>query len=201
MTRPVAFAEALEAVAGTPAPELLQELRQKGRESYSQLGLPSRRQEEWRFTRLKGLEEGVFESPTTAPRIDVTPWRIADARLLVFVDGVFSPDISDIGDLPDGVVVSNLVIGSTSGSQSVAKHLGSLAPLDKHPFAALNSALVADGALIHIPAGMALEKTIQLIFVSGSEGRSTVSAPGSSSWPKTPATPPWWNNTSATATR
>jgi Fe-S cluster assembly protein SufD len=178
MTQVTAFAEALEAVARTPAPELLQELRNRGRESFAALGLPTRRQEEWRFTRLKGIEEAVFGTPTAvAPRIDIAPWRIPGARLLVFVDGIFSPDVSDIGDLPDGLVVSNLVIGATSESEPVAEHLGSLAPLSEHPFAALNSALIADGALIHVPAGMELEKTIQLVFVSGSDERGTVSAP------------------------
>ena len=59
----------------------------------------------------------------------------------------------------------------------MAEHLGSLAPLDEHPFAALNSALITDGALIHVPAGVELEKTIQLIFVSGSDDQSTISAP------------------------
>jgi Fe-S cluster assembly protein SufD len=178
MTQSAAFTEALEAVAGSPAPELIQQLREKGRESFAALGLPTRGQEEWRFTRLKGLEEVVFETPTAvAPRIDIAPWRIPGARLLVFVDGIFSPDVSDIGDLPDGLVVSNLVIGATSGSQPVSEHLGSLAPLSEHPFAALNSALVADGALIHVPAGMELEPTIQLVFVSGSDEGPTVSAP------------------------
>jgi Fe-S cluster assembly protein SufD len=161
-----------------PAPELLKDLRTRGRQSFAALGLPTRRQEEWRFTGLKGIETEIFENPTAAaPRIDVTPWRISDARLLVFVDGIFAPDVSEIGDLPDGVVVSNLVLGATSGSEAVSQHLGSLAPHAEHSFAALNTALIADGALIHIPAGMELEKTIQLIFVSGSNDRSTISAP------------------------
>ena len=172
------FAGALSAVAGMPAPELLKDLRTRGRESFAALGLPSRRQEDWRFTGLKGIEGEVFESPTAvAPRIDVTPWRVFNARLLVFVDGIFAPDISEIGDLPDGVVVSNLVLGATSGSEAVARHLGSLAPLEEHPFAALNSALIADGAFIHVPAGMELDRPIQIIFVSGSDGRATLSAP------------------------
>jgi len=125
-----AFAGVLEAVAGSPAPELLQDLRLRGRESFATLGLPDRRQEEWRFTGLKAIQDEAFEPPTTAaPRVDVAPWRVSDARLLVFVDGIFAPDISEIGDLPDGVVVSNLVLGATSGSEAVARHLGSLAPL------------------------------------------------------------------------
>jgi Fe-S cluster assembly protein SufD len=173
-----AFAGALDAVASMPAPELLQDLRMRGRESFATLGLPTRRQEEWRFTGLKGIETEVYQAPSAvAPRIDVTPWRVSDARLLVFVDGIFAPDVSEIGSLPDGVVVSNLVLGASSGSEAVARHLGSLAPLSEHPFAALNTAVMTDGAFIHIPAGMELERPIQLVFVSGSGGRATLSAP------------------------
>ena len=172
------FETILESAAGLPAPELLQDLRQRGRESFAALGLPSRRQEEWRFTRLKGIEEEIFQPPdVVASRIDISPWRVSDAHLLVFIDGIFSPDVSEVSDLPDGVVVSNLVLATASNSKAVSEHLGSLAGLERHPFAALNTALVADGAFIHLPAGVEMERPIQLVFVSGSEGRPTLSAP------------------------
>jgi Fe-S cluster assembly protein SufD len=178
MTQPVAFAGALEATANTPAPELLQDLRRRGRASFTSLGLPNRRQEEWRFTGLKGIEEGSFEHPSAGvPRIDVTRRRVPGARLLVFVDGIFAPDVSEVGDLPDGVAISNLLLGATSGSEKVAEHLGRLAPLHDHPFAALNSALIADGAFIHLPTGVQLDRPIHVIFIAGNENRSTVSAP------------------------
>jgi Fe-S cluster assembly protein SufD len=172
------FETILESAAHRPAPELLQNLRQRGRESFAALGLPSRRQEEWRFTRLKGIEDKIFQPPdVVASSIDISPWRLNDAYLLVFVDGIYSPDVSEVLDLPDGVVVSNLVLATASKSKAVSEHLGSLAGLERHPFAALNTAVVADGAFIHLPAGVELERPIQLVFVSGSEGRSTVSAP------------------------
>jgi len=172
------FETILESAARLPAPELLQDLRQRGRERFATFGLPSRRQEEWRFTRLKGIEEEIFQPPdVVASRVDISPWRVSDAHLLVFVDGIFSPEVSDVSDLPDGVVVSNLVLATASESKAVSEHLGSLAGLELHPFAALNTALVADGAFIHLPAGVELERPIQLVFVSGSEGRSTLSAP------------------------
>jgi Fe-S cluster assembly protein SufD len=173
-----AFTSALDAVAGLPAPELLRDLRTRGRASFSILGLPNRRQEEWRFTGLKGIEGEVFELPAAvAPRIDIAPWRVSDACLLVFVDGIFAADISEVGDLPDGVSISNLVLGATSGSEAVAQNLGRLAPFEQHPFAALNTALITDGAFIRVPAGMELDRPIQIVFVSGSEERATLSAP------------------------
>ncbi len=172
------FESILESAARLPAPGLLQDLRRRGRERFATFGLPSRRQEEWRFTRLKGIEEEIFQPPdVVASRIDISPWRVSEAHLLVFIDGIFSPDVSEVSDLPDGVVVSNLVLATASNSKAVTEHLGSLAGLERHPFAALNTALVADGAFIHLPAGVEMERPIQLVFVSGSEGRPTLSAP------------------------
>jgi len=172
------FDTILQSATHRPAPELLQNLRERGRDSFLALGLPNRRQEEWRFTRLDGIGEKIFEPPdVVAASIDISPWRVNDAYLLVFVDGIFSPDVSEVSGLPDGVVVSNLELATASESNVVSENLGGLAGLEGHPFAALNTAIVADGAFIHLPAGMELERPIQLVFVSGSEGRSTISAP------------------------
>jgi Fe-S cluster assembly protein SufD len=172
------FAGALDAIAAMPAPELLKALRSRGRESFHSLGLPSRRQEEWRFTGLKGLDTGNYQAPRAiTSRIDVGQWRVGDAHVLVFVDGIFSPEASEIGDLPDGVVASNLILAAAAGSEALTRNLGSQAPLDRHPFAALNTAAVADGAFIHLPAETQLEWPIQLVFISGAEGRATLSAP------------------------
>lgn len=179
-TAPTGFAAALQAAARLPAPELLKGLHSSGRASFAALGLPSRRQESWRFTRLAEVEKARYEAPAAVPlRVDISASRLADAHLLVFVDGIYSPDLSDIGDLPDGVVVSNLVVSTAAGSAVVANHLGRLAPLAEHPFAALNTAVFADGAFIHLPVAVELDRPIQLLFVSGSEDRPILSAPRS----------------------
>jgi len=179
MTTPTTpFAGVLEASAAAPAPGALLDLRNRGRKSFASLGLPNRRQEEWRFTRLKTLQEAAFELPSPlAPRIDIAPWKTAGSHLMVFVEGVFDADLSDVAGLPDGVIVSNLVLAAAAESKLVQDHLGSLAPLEHHAFAALNSALLADGALIHLPENVVVEEPIQLLFVAGAEGRSTLSTP------------------------
>jgi len=148
----------LDTAAAAPLPALLRTLRDRGRSRFEALGLPDRRQEAWRFTRLKDIEETEFSAlPPVPSRIDVSPWRRVGAHVVVFVDGLYSPDHSRIGDLPDGVVISNLRLAAAADSQVVKNHLGSLAALDDHPFAALNTAVLADGAVIHVPAGVEIE--------------------------------------------
>ena len=101
------FSSALDVAARTAAPEIIRNLRKVGRERFDALGLPSRRQEAWRFTRLQEIENGTFEAVTaTAGRVDIAPWRLSGAHLLVFVDGIFSADLSEVSELPDGVALS-----------------------------------------------------------------------------------------------
>jgi Fe-S cluster assembly protein SufD len=175
---PSPFSAALEAAASVPSPEPLLALRTAGRESLQDLGLPSRRQEAWRFTRLKAIEETTYELPATVPpRVDITHWKLADSHLLVFVDGVLDTELSETSDLPDGVALSNLVLPAAAGSELVRGHLGSLAPVREHPFAALNTAVFSDGALVNLPPGVELSRPIHLLFVSESHGRATLAAP------------------------
>ncbi len=173
------FAKALDAASTAPAPPLLQRLRGEGRTRFQALGLPDRRQEAWRQTRLKGIIDTNFEAPSTsgAPRVDTGGWRRPDAHLMVFVDGIHSPDLSAVGKLPDGVVVSSILTAAATGSNLVERHLGSLAPQDGHPFAALNTALLTDGALLWVPDSVTVEEPIQLLFVTTGSDRPTVVAP------------------------
>jgi Fe-S cluster assembly protein SufD len=172
------FARVLETSAGSPAPELLQQLRGRGREQFERAGLPSRRREAWRFTRLKDIEQAVYEPPATSPeRVDISRWQRQECHTLVFVDGLFSPDLSAKPKLPDGVTISNLVLSSVSESAVASEHLGRLIDLNDHPFAALNSAILTDGAVIHLPEGATVEQPIQLLFVAGTGDQPTVRAP------------------------
>jgi len=168
----------LDTAAAAPAPALLQELRGRGRTRFETLGLPNRRHEDWRFTRLKDIDDREFApAPPVPSRIDVTPWRREDVHVLVFIDGMFSPDFSRVDNPPDGVVVTNLLLATASGSEMVKRHLGSLAPIEDHPFAALNTAVLADGAVIQVPPGVSVHRPIQLLFIAGPGKQATVCAP------------------------
>jgi Fe-S cluster assembly protein SufD len=177
-TARTSFARALDAAAAAPAPATLQRLRSAGRARFAAAGLPDRRQEAWRFTRLKAIEGLAFEQPPAAtPRIDVDRWRRPGAPLLAFVDGRYSPELSSPGELPDGVVLTNLPLAAATGSAVVEAHLGRLAALDRHPFAALGTALIADGAVLWVPERTVVEAPVQLLFLSAAGPAPTVCAP------------------------
>ena len=165
--------------AGEPAG--LQALRRAAIERFADLGFPTLRQEEWRLTNVAPIVQGTFHWPQGAPDA-VAPGLMAPhvfdaAARLVFVDGRFSPRLSSVGELPAGTIVASLAEMLARSPGLVEPWLARSAKFDNHPFVALNTAFLSDGAFLYIPRG-AVTGPIQLLFLSAGEaGRATLSFP------------------------
>ncbi len=172
------FVEGLDAGIGSIAGESedVLALRLEGSRAFAAAGVPTTKNEDWRFTNLKALAATPHDlaGPGTA---DITPWMIADSHRLVFVNGRYAAGLSDIGELPDGATVGPLASAIAGGTERAAFALGKGVDLTKHPFAALNTANFVDGAFIHLGRGALVEKPIHLIFVAVGGDRPTWSAP------------------------
>ena len=161
--------------------EAVKRLRREGLEVFEEIGLPSKRQEEWRKTNVAALGRTSFRrasggtSGLTPEKI--RPFLLPDCIDLVFVNGRFSAELSRPDTLPEGVFAGSLADAMARHGDLVEKHLGRHAD-GKHPFVALNTAHVEDGAFIHLPRGVAVEKTIHLLFLGTAEdGDAVVSYP------------------------
>jgi Fe-S cluster assembly protein SufD len=159
------FASRAEQRAGEPAP--LRALREEAFARFASLGFPTMRQEAWRFTNVGPLARTTFEraigSAVTAEQ--AAPWLYPGMAHLVLVDGVVAPELSDAGDLPAGVRFGSLAAAIAAGEPAVER-LGRHTTLDEAPFAALNTALFADGALLHVARGTVCERPLQVLFLT-----------------------------------
>ncbi len=178
VTTATTFVDGLDDAIGSIAGESedVLALRLEGSRAFAASGVPTPKNEDWRFTNLKGLASTPHElaGPATA---DISPWRIADSHRLVFVNGRHSAELSDVGELPDGVTIKSLAAALAGGTERAAFALGKGIDLTNHPFAALNTANFLDGAFIHLSRGAVVEKPIHLIFVAVGGEAPTWSAP------------------------
>ena len=74
-----------------------------------------------------------------------------ECRRLVFVDGAFVPDLSDLSPEP-GLAIDTMANALGKGDPLVAAHVGQTFATDDVAVA-LNTALMGDGAVIRISAG------------------------------------------------
>jgi len=179
-----------ELPADEPAP--VKALRRLGIERFAALGFPTLRQEDWRFTNVAPIARGTFVRPQTDPeaadpaRLAVLDFGdLATSARLVFVDGRFSAKLSQTPEnteLPAGTVVTSLAEALERTPDMVLPWLGQLARVgagNNHPFVALNTAFLRDGACVLVPRGAVIEKPIHLLFLSsgGPGGEATFSFP------------------------
>jgi Fe-S cluster assembly protein SufD len=164
-------------------PEWLMPVRQTGLDRFMSTGFPTSRDEEWRFTPLGDMTRTPF-APAGPPK---TPVRQADLEqyrfghpewpALVFVNGAFAPELSQIADLPEGVMATSLARALLTDPELVEPHLGKHLGADATPFAALNTAYIRDGAFVLVPAGQTLESPINLVFVTSSDADGAMTHP------------------------
>ncbi len=152
----------------------VQALRRQGQECFKTLGFPTLRMEEWRFTNVGPIAKTGFEMPSAPSRIessDLERFEIEGATRLVLVNGRFEAALSEIEDLPDGLIVSSIADALKNHPEIVEKALGCYAHVDQHAFVALNTALWRDGAFIYVPPKLVVERPINVISVAQVEAQ------------------------------
>jgi Fe-S cluster assembly protein SufD len=93
----------------------------------------------------------------------------------VFVNGRFAPELSDVLSDQPRAPVQSLAAALENGEVSPFE-LG-LESSSERAFSALNAAFAADGGLIRLDDGTALEGPVQLLFVSVGDQQPTLISP------------------------
>jgi Fe-S cluster assembly protein SufD len=129
---------------------------------FQELGFPNQRAEAWKYTSLKPLAEKApaAPAPVTVALADLEPYLLTgDVRRLVFVNGFFAPELSDVGELPKGLTVTNF-------DEQVGRDGALLADADaERSLTALNAAMAHGGAVVEVADGVDVSPTVQLVFV------------------------------------
>ncbi|MBI3982168.1 MAG: Fe-S cluster assembly protein SufD [Gemmatimonadetes bacterium] len=164
------------APSGRKAPAWLAGLREAAIARFADVGFPSTRQEDWRFTSVAPLANLRFSRMHWHPRPQIGREHLGlmlppgpGAAHAVFVNGRFAPNLSSVGGLPAGVRLGSLadtIQRNGAAGAAIERHLGRHALVDRNPFTALATAFVEDGAFLYVPAGVEVEAPVQLLFLA-----------------------------------
>jgi len=156
--------EALERGLNGASASPLHGLRRSAFEAFRRLGFPTPRDEAWKRVDLSPITRTAFAIPEgDAPGMSLASssrylFGGLEGTLLVFVDGRHDPALSAPGPLPGGVTATSLAGALSAGDERVVGHLARHADFDTHAFTALNTAFLRDGAFVHVPRGVRVER-------------------------------------------
>ncbi len=165
---------------GTKAsvPGWLRQLRCEGRERFNQMGIPSVKDEEWKYTNVTPLAERQFHFPmefALKEKALLKHYLNPQETNIVLVNGVYSEEFSNVKNLVKGLTVTNLTVQADNAQ---LKKLINLFP-STYPdvFAALNNALLQEGIFIQIDDATVVQKVIHVVHVANPTNHDTIIVP------------------------
>jgi Fe-S cluster assembly protein SufD len=159
---------------GGSAPAWLREVRGSAIERFEVLGFPTMKNEDWHFTNAAPIAEAELKplhgtAAQSAVRVDaaaIAPYRFDPSwPALVFVNGRFRADLSNVDAAGAGVRVMDLAHAWREAPELLERHLTRIAAWRDRSFTALNTAFLQDGALVHIGANASAAAPVHLLFV------------------------------------
>lgn len=154
-------------------------LRQNAMERFVELGFPSVKEEEWKYTNVAAIARTNFRPASPSAEMTQSDAELkqlgsvpeANSSQLVFVDGKLRNDLSSLGALSEQIVAIDLdqAIADERYSEIVRTHLSRQADYVVNGFTALNTAFINHGAFVYIPKGVTVAAPIHLMFITQSE--------------------------------
>lgn len=143
-------------------------LRQQAKQTFMQQGFPTRRDEDWGYTKLTDFVQTHFriEGLSQISLGDIQPFLPSyPATRIVMVDGWFSENLSDdLSSLPKGVSVESMN-DILDIPESAEKLIGPQTEIEKEPFGILNTMLLSDGYFLQVSRNTAVEIPIFVLHV------------------------------------
>lgn len=150
----------------------LKSLRQDAIQKFQDLGFPTLKDEDWRFTNVAPIARGSFDilenGLDKVSASDLAPFQFEDEQVteLVFVNGHYSKELSKTTVLPNGVIVKSLAEAIETEQDILKDNLAKYADFKEEAFTALNTAFMTDGGFVYIPKGTIVESPIHLLYIS-----------------------------------
>ena len=138
----------------------LSEDRKSALASFKTLGLPTRQQEEWKYTNLSKFMKADWRFETNSNVEVEVPSKISENALqFVFVNGLFQADLSD-------AFPTNFEVTTLAQQSKLPEAFDKIAVKEGDSMLALNKALYRDGLFIHMKRNEVLEQRIELVFIN-----------------------------------
>ena len=143
--------------------------------SFEKLGFPNKKLEAWKYTSLnKVLKEDYILFSKKKNVLDFNTVKDffldnTESYKLVFVDGFFDSFLSQTSHDKADVCIMSAALSKTKYASVIKKHFNkSIEKSDS--LSQLNTAFSKEGAYVHIPKNIVLEKPIEIIhFATGNE--------------------------------
>lgn len=151
---------------------IINKFRETGLRDFENLGIPKRKDEDYRYTHLQplfgnGYKKYIKEEEVDFDRANVFNCDIPtlDTHMILLVNGFFDKkNGNNLLELPSGIIIGSISAASHEYPDLFKKHYGKYAG-HKDGLVALNSTFAQDGIFLYVPSGSVSKKPVQIVNI------------------------------------
>lgn len=174
------FERTLNGAASSPA----HAQRRDAMARLAEVGFPTMKHEDWKYTNLGPLLDMDFRLPpdaapatVSAATLDAASRGLEQALRLVLVNGTLVTALSDLSRLPDGVTIEPLGDVLAAADEATLASFDCAEQAGADAFTALNAALLRDGVRIRIARNVRVDLPLHLLFIATAAAAQAVLTP------------------------
>ncbi|HKS56123.1 MAG TPA: Fe-S cluster assembly protein SufD [Steroidobacteraceae bacterium] len=148
------------------ATDALVELRRAALERFVAAGFPTQRQEDWKYTNLRRLEQRTF-APATSTAVALGAheqhWIANSGTRIVLVNGHWMPALSSVGPQLPGMTLLTLKQWSEHDPAAAAAFIAQTSRAQPSALEDFNLAFCEDGVVLDLAAGASPDQPIYIV--------------------------------------
>jgi Fe-S cluster assembly protein SufD len=163
------YKDNINKISGISSP-FINSFRAPAFEKFSKLGIPSKKDEAYKYTNLNIFFDHDYENyfmPVPADFIKAEEFRCEvtdlDAYGVVLLNGFYPTLNEKLRQLPSGVWIGSLNAAAVQFSDIFEKHYGKYAKSETDGLIHLNTAMASDGVFVYIPEGVHMTRPVQVV--------------------------------------
>ena len=156
-------------------PSWTEKWRKKGIDLFTQIGYPTRKTEDWRYTNIRPLLKERYElplsastSPSTIDPETLSRVKRDDQYNVVFLNGVHAPGLSDSSNESTDAVILSIEEGARYHAGKMKEIIEAFTV--RNAFSAMNLALFGRGAFVYVPKNTQASRPVHLIHLATTSG-------------------------------
>ena len=165
---------------------VLNNIRKEGFKTFNKSGVPTTRNEEWKFTSINNLfkkQYNLQEENINITGKDIDAIRLPgfeNANELVFINGKYVSELSIIRSSETACTIMSLEDAIKSNYKDlVNEHLGKSSLVVKDGIHALNTSFIQEGVFIYVNKNQVLENPVYIYHLSDTRNNHTLAQPRS----------------------
>ncbi|MEP6626719.1 MAG: Fe-S cluster assembly protein SufD [Ginsengibacter sp.] len=182
------FGEKFNQLQSSNPENIISDIRNEGFKTFNQAGLPTFKNEEWKYTKISTLFNKEYQLSEDELKSEITVSDVDSIRLpgfenaneLVFANGKFAPELSTIRSSEKELVILPLEEAAKSSYKDlVAEHLDKSSRFINDGIHALNTSFIYGGIFIYVNKNQVAQHPVYLYHIADARENHTLAQPRS----------------------